>query len=204
VRYSQVHRTLNLTHVQQDAGYISAALRLKEQPRHSFRLPLTARGPRLFKQSAEPAIMASTAIAAIFYAILIAGLQAGLNFSSGLNAVPKRAVMMSMRLSPIHHTLWLPRWNGADKGIAKAGDAYCHFGTLPGGWIKSLEGSPFPLYSEDGGTFPTWQPYSQECQLKPLLGPYLQVAFFPAPTHTLACVSSHSSGKGTVHLACAV
>ena len=98
-------------------------------------------------------------------------------------------------MSPIHHTLWLPRWNGADKGIAKAGDAYCHFGTLPGGWIKSLEGSPFPLYSEDGGTFPTWQPYSQECQLKPLLGPYLQVAFFPAPPHTLACVSSHSSGK---------
>ena len=57
-----------------------------------------------------------------------------------------------------------------------AGHALCHFGTLPGGWIRSQEGSPFPLHSEDGGSFPTWQPYSQDCQLKPLLGPYLQVS----------------------------
>ena len=52
--YSQVHRTLNLTHAQQDAGYVPAALELTEQPRHFFRLPLLASGPRLFKQSAQP------------------------------------------------------------------------------------------------------------------------------------------------------
>ena len=65
----------------------------------------------------------------------------------------------------------------------RAGHAFCHFGTLPGGWIRSQEGSPFPLHSEDGGAFPTWQPYSQDCQLKPLLGPYLQVA-----SHCAQCI----------------
>ena len=65
----------------------------------------------------------------------------------------------------------------------RAGHALCHFGTLPGGWIRSQEGSPFPLHSEDGGAFPTWQPYSQDCQLKPLLGPYLQVA-----SHCAQCI----------------
>ena len=65
----------------------------------------------------------------------------------------------------------------------RAGHALCHFGTLPGGWIRSQEGSPFPLLSEDRGSFPTWQPYSQDCQLKPLLGPYLQVA-----SHCAQCI----------------
>ena len=65
----------------------------------------------------------------------------------------------------------------------RAGYAICHFGTLPGGWIRSQEGSPFPLRSEDGEAFPTWQPYSQDCQLEPLLGPYLQVA-----THCAQCI----------------
>ena len=56
-----------------------------------------------------------------------------------------------------------------------AASPVCHYGTLPGGWIRApnrLQPSDARLSPE---AFPVWQPYNLACQLRPLLIDYLQV-----------------------------
>lgn len=54
----------------------------------------------------------------------------------------------------------------------------CHYGTLPGGWMRSQGPGILPQWYEQelNKTFPVWQPYCPSCQLKPLLAPYLAVS----------------------------
>jgi hypothetical protein len=55
--------------------------------------------------------------------------------------------------------------------------ARCHYGTLPGGWIRSEGRALLPWHADNrvNMSFPVWQPYCPKCQLKPLLTPYLAV-----------------------------
>ena len=55
--------------------------------------------------------------------------------------------------------------------------ARCHYGTLPGGWIRSKGRALLPWHEDNSlnVTFPVWQPYCSQCQMKPLLAPYLVV-----------------------------
>lgn len=55
--------------------------------------------------------------------------------------------------------------------------ARCHYGTLPGGWIRSEGRALLPWHANNSlnMSFPVWQPYCPKCQLKPLLTPYLVV-----------------------------
>ena len=55
--------------------------------------------------------------------------------------------------------------------------ARCHYGTLPGGWIRSEGRALLPWHADNSlnMSFPVWQPYCPKCQLKPLLTPYLVV-----------------------------
>ena len=119
--------------------------------------------------------MPSFAKAAVFCLAFVAGMHAGRMYGGACLRLQTKWTSCCEAYLLLQSTVMI--LSGLVVSTAAAGDAFCHFGTLPGGWIKSQEGSPFPLYSEDGGTFPTWQPYSQDCQLKPLLGPYLQVCF---------------------------
>lgn len=61
----------------------------------------------------------------------------------------------------------------------------CHYGTLPGGWIRSKGRALLPWQDEEeilNRTFSVWQPYCAACQLQPLLTPYLEVHRAPLTT----------------------
>ena len=58
----------------------------------------------------------------------------------------------------------------------QAGQPACHYGMLPGGWIRATSRAVVDGVGEGlQEAFPVWQPYSAACQLKPLLTPFLQV-----------------------------
>ncbi len=52
--------------------------------------------------------------------------------------------------------------------------ARCHYGTLPGGWVRSEDMPLLPWHANTilNVSYPVWQLHCPKCQLKPLLTPY--------------------------------
>ena len=92
------------------------------------------------------------------------------------------------RSSHVHTLITIPYKSTPDNVALPSGlsreevmSARCHYGTLPGRWIRS-EGRALLPWHEDNSlnmTFPVWQPYCSKCQMKPLLSPYLMVSSIP-------------------------